>query len=161
VTLGPGRDGCARCHETSSFLDVRWTSAAHRQWSGYPLDGAHARVSCSGCHERQVHRDGFVLNAPSRDCASCHADPHAGQFRRDGRSDCARCHVESDTFTQVRFDHQRDSRFPLDEHHRTLDCAACHRPFAIPGGRPVVRYRPLGTECQDCHGSMKPGRRQS
>ena len=40
---------------------------------------------------------------------------------------------------------------PLDERHRTLDCGACHQPWPLRGGGEAIRYRPLGTECADCH----------
>lgn len=151
-----GGEGCARCHTTSSFDDVAWSSLAHRQASGYPLNGAHARVACMSCHQRQGGPGDFGLDAPSRQCASCHVDPHAGQFRRAGSTSCARCHGETDSFSEIHFDHQHDSRFALDEQHATLACAACHRAYPIQGGGFVVRYRPLGTECRDCHGSARP-----
>lgn len=154
-----GGEGCARCHATSIFTEVHWSSEAHRQWSGYRLNGAHARVSCLECHRREGRTGDFGVDTPSRECASCHADPHAGQFNRSGRTSCARCHGETERFSEIRFDHQHDSRFALDEHHRTLSCAACHRPVTVPGRGTVVRYRPLGTECRDCHGTMTPAKR--
>ncbi|NJN14530.1 MAG: hypothetical protein HC813_02580 [Planctomycetes bacterium] len=46
-----------------------------------------------------------------------------------------------------------DSRFRLDKTHAALDCAACHKPERI-DGKEIVRYRPMGMECSDCHGSQ-------
>jgi len=60
----------------------------------------------------------------------------------------------------MRFDHG-DSRFPLDDRHAALDCAACHKPWPLPdslGGGTAVRYRPLGLTCKDCHGTAQDGR---
>jgi hypothetical protein len=66
-------------------------------------------------------------------------------------TDCARCHLDSGKFTLTTFDHQRDSQFKLDEQHIKLACAACHKPVPVSAELSVVRYRPLGTRCQDCH----------
>jgi len=157
-----GRRGCTRCHETSSFTDVRWSSQAHLRWTDYPLQGAHAGVSCIDCHQREPQSNGrgWTLGTAPRDCSGCHADPHAGQFRQGGRTNCLRCHGETGRFARTRFDHQRDSRFKLDEFHATLECSACHRPVASRAGAPVVRYRPLGTRCEDCHDPRRLQRRR-
>jgi hypothetical protein len=141
-----GRSGCARCHDTSSFTRLV-APFDHLAWTGHALAGAHERVACAACHPPA---DGRRLGkAAGTACASCHADPHAGQFRTAGATDCARCHDQA-TFAPVRFDHQRDTRFPLDGAHRDLACSRCH--VAVRDGeRTVVRYRPLGTACADCH----------
>ena len=54
-------------------------------------------------------------------------------------------------FAQTTFDHQKDSRFKLDEVHIKLDCSSCHREVSISADAKVIRYRPLGTQCVDCH----------
>ena len=133
----------------------------HALWTNEILTGKHATASCNDCHRREKPRG----RAPApfkpapRECAACHADPHAGQFATDapvdgkaagGKTDCARCHKNNDSFKPAVFDHQKDSRFPLDADHAKLDCTACHKPVDV-GGRAVVRYKPLGTKCADCH----------
>ena len=80
-------------------------------------------------------------------CETCHADPHGGQLVRP--QGCAACHG-LDSFHQVRFDHQKDSRFALVGKHATVACASCHRPEPAAGGV-VVRYRPLDVACASCH----------
>jgi hypothetical protein len=40
----------------------------------------------------------------------------------------------------------------LDGAHEQVACAACHGLERGPGGEPMVRYRPLETECIACHG---------
>lgn len=148
-----GVRGCARCHGTGSFSDVLWAGDMHERWTGYALVGAHAGASCVDCHgaARGVNAvDRFART--SGDCVSCHEDVHAGQFAVGIVNDCARCHTERRGFEQTTFDHQRDSRFALDEQHIGLDCAACHRPVRTGDGRAVTRYRPMGMACGDCHG---------
>ncbi len=151
-----GRTGCARCHDTTGFRDIAAESFDHALWTGYLLKGAHATVACSACHGSQ---SGAALASGGRGfrhlsaskCQSCHSDPHVGQFGPTVQVDCARCHKEGSSFRDLVFDHQRDSRFRLDDLHRRLACAACHRPQKLPDGSTAIRYKPLGTQCGDCH----------
>lgn len=149
-----GEAGCERCHSTEGFRpaarelldDERW----HGRWTGYPIAGFHERVACEDCHPRSAtpDADGRTLGRAATSCSDCHADPHVGQFGPRGQ-DCASCHLDDGGLA---FDHQRDSRFPLDETHAKLECGACHRPWPLPGGGSAVRFKPLGTTCTDCHG---------
>lgn len=146
---------CSTCHSTSSFAQVERARFDHAAWTGFPLDGAHAATSCEACHvpAREPDEHGRKFGrAAGTDCSACHVDVHAGQFAREGVTDCARCHDARLPLREVRFDHQRDARFALDKNHAKLACAACHRPTPTTGGRVVVRYKPLGIECADCHG---------
>ena len=151
------RNDCARCHSVESFLDLTSGSFDHARWTGFELTGIHARTACAACHvpalgpaAAQRRRLGPTAG---KQCSECHADPHAGQFARDGAGDCAACHAPGGpTFADLVFDHQRDSRYPLDDRHSKLACSACHVPWPAGGGREVVRYKPLGTTCSDCHG---------
>ncbi len=146
---------CSTCHTTSSFAQVDRARFEHAAWTGFPLDGAHAATVCEACHVPARAPDEFDRRfgrAAGTDCSACHVDVHAGQFARDGATDCARCHDSRRPLREVRFDHQRDARFALDRNHAKLACAACHRPTPTADGRVVVRYKPLGVECADCHG---------
>jgi hypothetical protein len=60
----------------------------------------------------------------------------------------------------LRFDHQRDSRFPLDANHAPLPCASCHRTVQTDQG-PMTRYKPLGTTCGDCHSATPRSRKET
>ncbi|MEZ5962404.1 MAG: hypothetical protein R3F56_01035 [Planctomycetota bacterium] len=148
-TLG-GETGCVRCHGTDSFASLR-QPFDHDRWTDYPLRGAHRSAKCADCHTGATKNPAGLAAAPTR-CDQCHQDPHAAQFRVDGKTDCARCHDDAGKFKDVRFDHAR-TRFPLDEQHAHLDCAACHKTYTVAGAA-VVRYRPLGTQCADCHGPV-------
>ncbi|MGE3171457.1 MAG: hypothetical protein AB7O97_02450 [Planctomycetota bacterium] len=148
--LVQGRQGCARCHDTAAFTPVRATTFDHGLWTGYALDGAHATVECLQCHVPTAEdRDRRLGRVAGKQCADCHRDQHQGQFTVAGVNDCTRCHDTAD-FHRPHFDHDRQSRFPLDAQHAPLACDACHKAYPSVAG-PVVRYKPLGTECGDCH----------
>ena len=153
-TGGRNPSDCAACHVTASFSKVIWTPQEHAQWAGYSLNGAHATTACTNCHKRRTNADdqGFTWSAAPKRCSDCHADAHANQFARDSVTDCARCHSERGKFTKLVFDHQRDSIFKLDQTHARLACAACHKAVEIAPAAKVVRYKPLGVNCEDCHG---------
>lgn len=153
-----GKDSCERCHTTETFAAAA-KDFDHQRWTAYGLDGAHARVSCEKCHAPSAQpddKDRRFGRALGTDCASCHADTHVGQFAVEGRTNCARCHSTATTFKDLRFDHQRDSRFKLDATHVKLDCNACHVPNPLPDGGSATRYKPLGTVCGDCHDPRAP-----
>lgn len=149
-----GGHDCARCHVESSFRSLR-RPFEHGYWTGFTLAGAHAEASCSACHAPvpdTSRRGRTTAEAPGPGCADCHEDPHGGQFADEfGASDCARCHT-SERADFLAFDHERDARFALGEAHRQLECAACHK-LEARGTLAVVRFRPLGIECTDCHGT--------
>jgi hypothetical protein len=148
-----GAEGCARCHEETSFRSFPH-GFDHGLWTGFTLAGGHGEAACSACHVQlrvpdEIGRTWGPANGAS--CRDCHPDPHAGQFQVEGATDCERCHASERT-DYLSFDHDRDSRFRLGDQHAHLECAACHLPYALPSGQETVRYRPLGTECVDCHG---------
>lgn len=144
-----GETGCARCHDTRAFAPTK-RAFDHALWTGHELTGRHAGLECGACHPPRDRgaAGGRLGPAPGARCADCHADPHAGQFGEGGPTDCRRCH-DTATFGIRRFDHD-ETRFRLDAVHRELACASCHRAHESSHG-PVIRYRPLGTACGDCH----------
>lgn len=148
--LGATSSSCELCHDTEDFRGRARDGFDHGGWTGFVLEGEHARTRCEACHvePRQSMRLG---RTPGGNCEDCHSDPHVAQFSVGGRTDCAGCHVGSESFTRLHFDHALDSRFTLDEQHSGLACSACHRPWPLPGGGKAVRYKPLGVECTDCH----------
>ncbi|MGD9790189.1 MAG: hypothetical protein AB7Q00_01975 [Phycisphaerales bacterium] len=154
VTIA-GKTGCARCHTTMDFHDITWTVDQHKIWTGEALTGKHAQAACNDCHRRDPAPRGSLaaFKPASKACSDCHDDIHAGQFAVERVTDCAKCHQSTDTFKTLVFDHQRDSRFALDADHAKLDCIACHKPVEF-SGRSIVRYKPLGVECADCHGTQ-------
>lgn len=163
---------CERCHTVESFLPTSYPQSRHQD-STFALNGAHRAVACNACHLasdtllgsvskkelahlRQHHRRAlysaaiFAWTASLEDCSTCHADIHQSQFahRPEG---CSGCHSES-SFLNLRFNHERDSRFALKGKHREVPCAGCHPTVSSQeSGGTAVRYRPLAMRCMDCH----------
>jgi len=136
---------CASCHRETGFraAQLRRGRFDHAADTLFELRGAHESVACDSCHtekRRKAERADGV--APGQgadpDCATCHEDPHRGEMR--AANGCRTCHSESGW--QEGFDHDRDTRFALDELHAQVDCAACHSD---------QRFRAQGRDCQACH----------
>jgi len=73
----------------------------------------------------------------------CHGDPHVGQFRdQSGKVDCARCHSTDGAFARADVDHDRDTRFMLDQDHVRLDPDASVKVTLVEGVVKVARVAP-------------------
>jgi len=154
--LVDGKQDCARCHDSTSFRTL-WQGFDHGRWTGFELRQGHQTAACSDCHTPRSTADAFGRSwepALGTSCGDCHDNPHGTQFAVEGATDCAGCHAETARNFST-FDHERDSRFPLGDTHREVACAACHLVEKSPGVKnaaSVIRYKPLGTDCADCHG---------
>ena len=165
---------CDRCHAVEGFTPVLFEREDHDKLA-YRLEGAHRAVACVACHPKDARLEAKVpaavrerytrqgrplkpslalLKIPrATDCRTCHRDPHGGQFKaRTDAEGCTACHgLES--FKKVRFDHGKDSRFPLAGKHAKAACASCHKP----GDGGLVRYKPLAVTCAGCHADAHAG----
>lgn len=176
ITLkAPGTATCDACHTVEAWLPALFEADDHGKLP-YKLEGAHRTVACALCHPKDPRLESRVPAATRRklermkrpvkvsqalllvpkanDCRTCHRDPHGGQFQPVKGKDegCTRCHgLES--FRKARFDHARDSRFPLLGKHAQAACGSCHRPDAAG----VVRYKPLPLACAACHADPHAG----
>lgn len=171
---GEAKDGgeCRVCHASARFRPAAVELARHQRF-GFALEGAHRATACADCHAELnrppasstiLARASGVTPFPAptapaatRSCATCHATPHGAQFEgRRGGSACETCHGVDRFAPATLFDHERDSGFSLRGAHAKVACAACH-PAAGEGVLQVVRYRPLSTTCESCHGGRPSG----
>lgn len=157
---------CERCHSVEAFVPPSFDVEAHER-TDYPLEDAHRAVACSRCHEAKEDMRAQVPDALARGlrrrgrsvlistarlavgrpegCETCHQDPHGAQF--EGKA-CSACHGTTG-FSDLSFDHQKDSRFPLTGAHEKARCERCHQVLSKAEG--FVRYRPLNLACAACH----------
>lgn len=171
---------CDRCHTVNAFTPVRFEWEDHAA-TAFPLDGAHRAAACRGCHpvdnklaqqiplavkrtlvaQRRPQTFSMVVLHPKQTptaCLGCHQDVHRGQFaKQDQRDTCNTCH-RTTSFTDLAFDHDKDSRFPLTGKHAETACAACHKGVRVGSGTAtMVRYKPLETACRSCHADIHQG----
>lgn len=150
---------CATCHVpdhesfTAPTIEV---SPAHHAHSGFGLGEPHDGVACADCHQGST----FVARHPGRhpdNCASCHDDPHAGQFdtgpfAAEGCVAChGRSHFEPHGFT---LDHHAKTALTLTGAHADAECSACHKD---PVEGAVRQFHGTATRCEECHDDAHTG----
>lgn len=71
--------------------------------------------------------------------------------------DCEECH-NSESFTDINFDHEKKTGYPLEGHHAVGDCRGCHsiEDFSSVGENCLschkdIHEAKLGNDCQQCH----------
>ncbi len=136
------------------------------------LSKAHAKLegldNCQKCHE-----PGRKVTAEK--CLACHR-PVAERIaekkgvHRDVKDDCVACHVEHAgvdaelrPFDPKKFDHARETGFPLDGLHAPLaaKCESCHKTRSFLAAKPAcaachndVHKGRLGNDCAHCHTTL-------
>lgn len=125
---------CSSCHNLERFDQVNFD---HNTRTRFPLEGRHLYAQCQSCHQNGKYR------GISTSCVSCHQDVHRGTLGRD----CKKCHTPQ-SFQQIRFDHNRDSNFPLTGQHQKVACESCH---------PNKQYKIGLKTCNDCHQDVHQG----
>lgn len=173
----PDGGRCERCHTVQSFEAVRFGPEEHAKESRYPLEGAHKVVACAACHvsdprvgdrfptaaREELQRRGrpvrvalavYNFAGDLTRCETCHADPHHGQFdKRAAGKGCTACH-ELASFTKTKFDHAKDTKFPLEGKHLKTACASCHPTVRGAQGAIQVKYAGVETACAGCHADV-------
>lgn len=153
---------CVACHNQDSWRKV----AFDHNRAEFKLDGRHQKVACTTCHKpvaaTKKEPKALPFKVAEKHCAACHKDVHKGQF--DDRpvvgakaADCARCHVTTDWLAE-KFDHEKDSRFPLRGGHEKVACAKCHLPVAGDSPR-LLHFKPLPVDCRACHANLPAGQK--
>jgi hypothetical protein len=117
---GSEGDKCEKCHSERGW---KQTHDFDHDRTKFPLKGKHGdpRVKCADCHKTQIYTE-----APHA-CYACHKkddDGSRGHHERYGQK-CESCHVEKDWKT-IKFDHDRDTRYPLLGKHQSTKCYDCH-----------------------------------
>jgi hypothetical protein len=152
------KGACESCHTVSGYKPTLFTVASHNK-SEFPLEGAHLAQPCFLCHEfieSNVEKKVRNFKPKKRKCAECHKDIHLGQFANASPSQtCTDCHNVED-WKHLKFDHDKDSSYPLKGAHQKVACKGCHQPEQN-GTETFVKYKPLDTKCESCHiSSVKP-----
>jgi hypothetical protein len=161
----PASNGCLGCHTVQSYRPSTIDVAQHARYA-FRLEGAHRAVVCVGCHQDlkyqpatstliQVRWTGapLLFTTKAQGCSACHESPHGNQFAgRPSGDKCESCHGLDGFSPAARFDHDRDTKFPLRGGHANVPCARCHPQTAGQRNTRLVRYRPVSARCESCHG---------
>jgi hypothetical protein len=122
---------CAACHNVQGFSGA----AISHDRTGFPLRGAHAKVSCQECHAA-----GFDTALSTR-CAGCHRDRHGGELGQR----CEGCHDEASWRSRFDAEAHRRTNFPLSGRHAFVPCEECHLDVRDRG------FSRATLSCYDCH----------
>lgn len=146
----PGGIVCDNCHTENGWIPADYDTDRHNEDSSFKLEGAHVATPCNLCHvEPEPGLEASQFEKPEPKCVSCHEEdyPHEDQYRD---KPCEDCH-KTESFRVPDYDHS-ETEFPLDGEHQDVPCASCHPEEVNPAGESFVRYKPLKSECRDCHG---------
>ncbi len=140
---------CAKCHQESSFIELKSMDFFDHSLTDYHLEGKHIDVDCKSCHTSR-----YTEPINFSQCKNCHEDYHQGEFIENGNSpDCLECHSlqEGFEYSLYTIEQHQESAFPLDGGHLATPCFACH----VSEDR--WSFRNIGTTCIDCHQNIHEG----
>jgi len=128
---------CEQCHNETNWKNTK--NLFDHNKTRFKLEAGHADVECKECHKNKEFKD------TPRECVSCHKKDdetkkkaHKGRFGQK----CETCHTAK-KWTDITFDHDRDTKYKLLGKHIRATCASCHTGWL---------YRDkTSTKCIDCH----------
>ncbi len=133
---------CGSCHDAGS-LTIIDPYAVHENTT-FQLMGAHVRVDCGSCHEREIYAE---YARPTPDCYTCHRSDYEGaeepvHSEIDFGTDCEMCHTQFAWMPGMLQTHLGSFPIYSGEHAGEWDsCSTCH---TDPGN-----YQQFS--CLDCH----------
>ncbi|MDP8208098.1 MAG: hypothetical protein P9L92_15645 [Candidatus Electryonea clarkiae] len=146
------KGGCEYCHNIESWHKISFDHGLAR----FQLAGKHKQAFCLSCHKiESVEGEILWIKPLSMNCDGCHNDIHNGQFAEENSNDkevnCKRCHV-TNSWKDLQFDHNSDSRFKLEGAHAQLECFQCHQYSENNENENYIIYKPKDIACNSCHG---------
>jgi nitrate/TMAO reductase-like tetraheme cytochrome c subunit len=131
---------CGECHTTKAWDP----STFDHDKTHFGLKGKHDEALCMACHKGILYQEKLALK-----CVGCHRKDDNEKGHKGGLGDkCESCHNELGWKT-TRFDHDKDTKYPLTGKHAKAKCEGCHK-----GGVTVVAGKlpdKLSQECISCH----------
>jgi hypothetical protein len=132
---------CDRCHSEITWKPpkkVQDFDHNDAKQASFPLEGSHLDVACAKCHPKAE----FNLKKDTTECRACHESSHKGHLY--DKVSCAKCHSPKfGKLAKFEFDHDRNTKFKLDNAHRTkAKCYDCH---------PKGQANKPSKACEGCH----------
>ena len=141
---------CGKCHTANGWIGKE-LNFSHDKDSSFQLAGKHAAVECAKCHKPNPLGAALgtaTFKGLAHDCADCHEDPHRKQFT----AGCETCHTPTSWKKDaLKFDHSKDSKYPLVAKHAEVACDKCHVPKSPTSPLASAQFHGLKSECADCH----------
>lgn len=146
---------CEDCHKEN---DWKKSFFNHDKDTKYPLRFKHFEVKCDKCHTGKLYEQKLT-----QICYDCHkkTDDDKGHHGSLGEK-CEKCHNEKSwKGSDVRFDHDKDTKYPLKFKHKDTKCDKCHTSPNFRDKTPSDCYSchkkddkhngQEGKKCEDCH----------
>lgn len=148
-----GRFGekCQTCHNERDWKTILFN---HDKSTKFALHGKHRTTDCESCHKAPLYKE-----KPRTTCIACHRpdDVHKGSLGEK----CETCHNER-SWTTTSFNHDKDTKFPLRDKHKSAKCQSCHSGANYKEKLPLNCYGchkkqdehkgKYGEKCETCHG---------
>ena len=144
---------CETCHKENDWKKITFN---HDRDTKYPLRFKHFEVKCDKCHSGKLYQQKL------KDvCYDCHKkiDDDKGHHGNLGEK-CEKCHNEK-SWKEARFDHDKDTKYPLKFKHKKVKCDNCHTSPGFRDKTPSECYAchkkddkhkgQEGKKCEDCH----------
>jgi len=127
---------CEQCHSMDGWFGAKFD---HAKFTGFALTGMHATLECSACH-------GSNFQVAGGTCVNCHlndynATTNPNHAQAGFSQQCTTCHNTA-SWSQVTFNHNTFTKFPLTGAHANVACQQCH----VNG-----QFAGTPTDCYSCH----------
>lgn len=133
VHKGQLGEKCIQCHTEKDWKEAKFDHDKTR----FSLRGGHEKAKCESCHANRKYKP------TPRTCIGCHKKDDQEKAHKGRYGDkCETCHVDRGWKT-LRFDHDRDTKYPLRGKHQEAKCDSCHKG--------VLYKDKLKTACNVCH----------
>ena len=129
---------CDRCHTPKKWNEIKFD---HGKETDFRLLGQHQKAACTSCHTAEVlKKNKKEKKKLPTDCFGCHKhdDSHKG---KNGEK-CDDCH-NSKSWSKHKFNHDKETDFPLRGKHKELSCSFCHK------GK--IEKDEMKADCIECH----------
>jgi hypothetical protein len=133
---------CEKCHGADDWKESLFD---HDRDTKYRLKGKHEETKCTECHKGNLFTEKLQTK-----CLACHKKDDGDKGHQGSLGEkCESCHDERG-WKKTSFDHDKDTKYPLEGKHKTTKCENCHKSGLKPApGQKTIEKLP--SKCFECH----------